>query len=166
MWVLFLTIEGELLRRCLAPLKDSFMNESVLINATYFRNRLSELGLKQWWIADQIGVDRKTVSRWLQGQVRSAQIDNVRRLCEVLACQLNDIVLDNEADSFATVEDQKTAANIMLNSSLIEKLGAIGEWDAIEGLLRSCLIPSKPIKDHSMRSIQPTYDRTLAPKQN
>ncbi|MCX6117259.1 MAG: tetratricopeptide repeat protein [Proteobacteria bacterium] len=118
------------------------MNESVLINATYFRNRLSELGLKQWWVADQIGVDRKTVSRWLQGQVRSAQIDNVRRLCEVLACQLNDVVLGNEADSFATVEDQKTAANIMLNSSLIEKLGAIGEWDAIEGLLRSCLIPS------------------------
>ena len=48
----------------------------ITLNSAWLRNRVAELGLKQWWPAEQIGVDKKTVIRWLHGHVRSIQPAN------------------------------------------------------------------------------------------
>ncbi len=37
------------------------LNELELLDASFLRERIDALGLKQWWLAEQIGVDRKTV---------------------------------------------------------------------------------------------------------
>lgn len=111
----------------------------------FLKNRVHELGLKQWWLAEQVGVDRKTVTRWLNGQVRSVQPANIERLCEVLGCGTGDLVLANQADLLATLEDQKAAAKSLIQSSLIDKLGPIGEWDVIENLVKATLVENLPL---------------------
>lgn len=116
-----------------------------LLNSTFLKNRVVELGLKQWWLAEQVGVDRKTVIRWLQGQVKSIQADNLEALCRVLNCQLADLILENAADQLASVADQKHAAQLLVQSSLIEKLGPIGEWNVIESLLKATIVPGLPL---------------------
>jgi hypothetical protein len=45
------------------------------LNGTALRNRVAELGLRQWWLAEQLNLDRRTVLRWLNGQVRSIAPD-------------------------------------------------------------------------------------------
>mgnify|MGYP003394845959 CR=1 FL=1 len=104
-----------------------------------------ELGLKQWWLAEQVGVDRKTVMRWLQGQVKSVQSENIEALCRVLSCNTSDLCLENAADQLASIDDQKQAAQLLAQSSLIEKLGPIGEWNVIESLLKATIVPGLPI---------------------
>jgi hypothetical protein len=42
------------------------------IDTTALRNRVAALGLRQWWLAEQLGVDRRTVLRWINGQVAQA----------------------------------------------------------------------------------------------
>jgi tetratricopeptide (TPR) repeat protein len=115
------------------------------INLSFLKNRVTELGYKQWWLAEQVGVDRKTVSRWLSGVVRSIQIENMERLAEALSCKIEDLILPNELDQLATEADQRTAAQIVTTSSLIERLGPIGEWNVIESLLKATVVSDLPL---------------------
>lgn len=117
----------------------------LLLNSTYLNNRITELGIKQWWLAEQVGVDRKTVIRWTQGQVRSIQPESVTALARILSCEVDDLTLSDEADQLASTEDQKSAAQLLAGSSLIDKLGPIGEWNVIEGLLKATIVPDLPI---------------------
>ncbi len=117
----------------------------ILLNHVFLKNRIAELGIKQWWLAEQIGVDRKTIIRWIQGQVRSIQIENAEKLTKILECTLLDLTLKNEAEQLSTPEDQRTAAALLTSSSLIEKLGPIGEWNVIESLLKATLVPNLPL---------------------
>lgn len=116
-----------------------------LLNSSYLKNRIVELGLKQWWLAEQVGVDRKTVIRWLHGKVKSVQSENIDALCRVLDCKVSDITLENAADQLASIDDQKQAAQLLAQSSLIEKLGPIGEWNVIESLLKATIVPGLPL---------------------
>ncbi|MGZ3786714.1 MAG: helix-turn-helix domain-containing protein [Bdellovibrio sp.] len=116
-----------------------------ILNSIFLKNRIAELGIKQWWLAEQVGVDRKTVTRWVQGKVRAIQVSNAEALAKILNCSLKDLILENEADQLATPEDQRNAASLIAASSLIEKLGPIGEWNVIEGLLKATIVPNLPL---------------------
>lgn len=121
------------------------MKTNLLLNSIFLKNRLAELSLKQWWLAEQVGVDRKTVVRWIQGKVKSIQPENAEALCKILNCSLDELCLNNEAEQLATPQDQKTAAELLVQSSLIEKLGPIGEWNVIESLLKATILQNLPL---------------------
>jgi len=120
------------------------MKKDLLLNSIFLKNKLVENGIKQWWLAEQVGVDRKTVVRWVQGKVKSIQSENAEALCKILNCSLDNLCLKNEADQLATPQDQKIAAELLLQSSLVEKLGPIGEWNVIESLLKATIVPNLP----------------------
>jgi tetratricopeptide (TPR) repeat protein len=120
--------------------------DHITLNISYLKNRTAELGLKQWWLAEQVGVDRKTVNRWLQGQVRSIQIGNAKALAQVLNCRIEDLSLTDESSQLASAEDQKHAAQLLASSSVVEKLGPIGEWNVIESLLKATLVSGLPLQ--------------------
>jgi DNA-binding Xre family transcriptional regulator len=124
---------------------DSLAKSEFLLNHIFLKNRIAELGVKQWWLAEQIGVDRKTVIRWVQGQVKSIQIENAEKLIKILDCRMDELKSTNESKQFATAEDQKAAAALLVTSSLIGKLGPIGEWNVIESLLKSTMVPNLPL---------------------
>lgn len=119
--------------------------DQLTLNLSFLKNRVTELGFKQWWLAEQIGVDRKTVNRWLNGLVRSIQIENAEKLADALSCKVADLTSPNESNQIATEEDQKLAAQVVVSSSLIDKLGPIGEWNVIESLLKSTIVPNLPL---------------------
>lgn len=119
--------------------------EDYLLNHIFLKNRIAELGVKQWWLAEQIGVDRKTVVRWVQGQVKSIQSGNAEKLAKILDCKLEDLTANNLAEQLATIEDQKAAAALLTTSSLIDKLGPVGEWNVIESLLKAVIVPNLPL---------------------
>lgn len=114
------------------------------LNIVFLKNRLQELGLKQWWLAEQLGVDRKTVSRWVQGQVRSIQPENAQTLATILQCQVDDLLVIDEFQQLASVAQQKQAAEMLLDSSIVERLGPLGEWNVIESLLKAVIVPNLP----------------------
>lgn len=121
------------------------ISASVTLNSAWLRNRVAELGLKQWWLAEQIGVDKKTVIRWLHGHVRSIQLSNATALANVLACRVEDLELPRDAVDLASPDDQRAAAALLATSSLLDTLGPIGEWDVIERLLKAVAVPDLPL---------------------
>jgi tetratricopeptide (TPR) repeat protein len=119
-----------------------------LLDSSAIRTIAAEKGLKQWWIAEQLGVHRKTVSRWINGTVRRTTPSLARELAGLLGCSVDSILAQNEAELFATVRDQKAAAAVLRTSSLLDRLGPAGEWDTAETLLRGSLLPELPADVH------------------
>lgn len=50
---------------------------------------LTEQGLKRWWVAEQAGVHKTTLRRWLNGKIAKVQQKNVSRLAQVLTTSEN-----------------------------------------------------------------------------
>jgi tetratricopeptide (TPR) repeat protein len=118
---------------------------TITLNSAWLRNRIAELGLKQWWLAEQIGVDKKTVIRWMHGHVRSIQVSNAQALASVLGCRRVDLELPRGAIDLATADDQRAAAALLATSALLDRLGPVGEWDVIESLLKAVAVPDLPL---------------------
>ena len=115
------------------------------LNATALRNRVAELGLRQWWLAEQLNVDRRTVLRWLNGQVRSIAPDRAEDLAVVLGCPVTELLLHEPATQLASPEDQRRAGAALATSQLLDRLGPVGEWDVAEQLIRAAAVPDLPV---------------------
>ena len=120
------------------------MQDTITLNSAWLRNRVAELRLKQWWLAEQAGVDKKTVVRWLHGHVRSIRVDNARVLAGVLDCRIDDLMLPDARAGLATEADQARAAELLASGALIDKLGPVGDWDVIETLIKAIAVPQLP----------------------
>jgi tetratricopeptide (TPR) repeat protein len=119
--------------------------KELILNCSALKNRVTALGIKQWWLAEQVGVDRKTVIRWLQGKVKRIQHENAEALAQILQCEIEALCHSSEAENLASPEDQRQAATLLSTSALMERLGPIGEWDVVEGLLRATIVPDLPL---------------------
>lgn len=128
-----------------AVIENRVSEPTIVLNSAWLRNRIAELGLKQWWLAEQVGVDKKTVIRWMHGHVRSIQASNAAALAGVLGCRAADLELPRGAVDLATAADQRAAAALLATSSLLDKLGPVGEWDVIESLLKAVAVPDLPL---------------------
>ncbi len=121
------------------------MSPLLQLNATWLRNRVAELGLRQWWLAEQLGVDRRTVLRWVNGQVRSIPPARAAALAQVLACRLEDLLLHEPGRELASAEDQRAAGLALAASTLLDRLGPAGEWDVVEQLVKASAVPDLPV---------------------
>lgn len=121
------------------------MATPMTLNATALRNRLAERGLRQWWLAEQLGVDRRTVLRWVNGQVRSIAPDRAAQLAAVLGCPVSELLVHDESSQLASPEDQHAAGLALANSQLMDRLGPVGEWNVIEQLVRASAVPDLPV---------------------
>lgn len=121
------------------------MAEPLQLNASWLRNRVAELGLRQWWLAEQLGVDRRSVLRWINGQVRSIAPERARNLAEVLGCRVADLLLHDPGRQLASPDDQRSAGLALATSRLLDRLGPVGEWDVVEQLVRASAVPDLPL---------------------
>lgn len=121
------------------------MADLLTLNATALRNLMAQRGLRQWWLAEQLGVDRKTVLRWVNGQVRQVHPAKVQALAQVLGCTADTLLLHDPAAQLATADDQRAAGLAVVRSALLDRLGAIGEWDVVEQLLKASAVPDLPL---------------------
>tara|TARA_R110002072_G_scaffold534_2_gene3611 strand:+ start:145415 stop:146536 length:1122 start_codon:yes stop_codon:yes gene_type:complete len=119
--------------------------EKILLNLVFFDNRFRELELKQWWLAVEIGVDRKTVGRWLTGQTKRIRKDNLKKLSEILECIEEDLILKDEASQFASASEQKEAAKLIEQDNLLEILTPTGKWPLLAGLIKASMEPNLPV---------------------
>lgn len=120
--------------------------DTIRIATHVLGRRVEVLGLKQWWIARELGVTRKTVSRWLTGKVKRAARENLVALAELLDCELETITERDEADVLATREEQSVAARLIQERGLTELLAPTDEWALAESLIKASMQPDLPLR--------------------
>ena len=120
-------------------------NDTQLINITYLENRMGELDLKNWWVAEYIGVDRKTLTRWLTGKVKTIKSENLLALADCLKCKPEDLTLTDEASVVASKEEQAIAAELIVQENLLSTLTPLGQWPLLESVVKATMQPNLPL---------------------
>ncbi len=100
--------------------------------------------IKQWWLARRLGVDRKTITRWLSGKTQRISHDNLRRLAGELSCREEDLIVQDSLEALGTREDRWKAARQLQHSNLTEMVGPSYSWELAESVIRSTLDPAMP----------------------
>lgn len=121
--------------------------DTIRLDTHFLVRRIEVLELKQSWVADQVGVARKTVSRWCTGKVKRLGRDSAESLAEVLRCQLSELTVSDEVDVLATKEEQKVAAKLIQQNDLLELLSPSDNWALAESLIKASLQPDLPLVD-------------------
>jgi tetratricopeptide (TPR) repeat protein len=129
--------------------------DTVRLNTHFLVRRIEVLGLKQGWVADQVGVARKTVSRWATGKVKRIERASAEALADVLSCALADLLASDPV--LATKEEQKVAAKLIQEHDLLELLSPTDNWQLAESLIKASMQPDLPLADvgrlHNLLSI-------------
>lgn len=47
--------------------------------------------MRQWWVAERVGVHKTTLRRWLSGEIGAVHQENLARLADVLCTSLSEI---------------------------------------------------------------------------
>lgn len=115
---------------------------TAILNLPFAEERIRELGLKRQAISRRIGVHRNTVRRWLNGEIKWVYIGNLIELAKVLNCQLDDLILNNEAELLASRLEQKEAAHIVLQEDLPSILKTEDKYQLLEAILKMALQPN------------------------
>jgi hypothetical protein len=103
--------------------------------------RVSELGIKQWWLARKLEVTTRTVNRWMTGKVKRLSRDNLDRMVEVLKTTRDELSSPDEADVFATRAEQTRAASVLVLPETENMFKASQQFSAYEQLLKATLHP-------------------------
>ena len=117
---------------------------TLLVNPVAITEQLNQQGLKQWWVAEQIGIDRATLSRWLNGRVKWAKQENIKAIAEILQCKPNDLVICDEINLETSKQDQKHAAELIKKRELKELIRNTEDWELFESILTTTIHRNLP----------------------
>lgn len=109
------------------------------LNSGFLVTRIDDLGLRRWWIAEQIGVDRRTLYRWLSGKTGRIPDAKLRRLAEIVKVDVPDLLTTAQPFT-ATAADQVRAARSLLDSNLLESLMPPHQFGLFERLAKGLVV--------------------------
>ncbi|WP_432662174.1 tetratricopeptide repeat protein [Wukongibacter baidiensis] len=114
---------------------------TIAINTHFINNRIQELGLKRSWLAERIGVDRKTISRWTTGKVKYIADYNAEALAKCLEATIQDISDNTDIYTLGTQLDKELAVKEIISEDLLLLLSPTGNWRLIETIIKSTISP-------------------------
>jgi tetratricopeptide (TPR) repeat protein len=110
------------------------------LNTTIVRDLIDRRGLQQWWIAEQLGINRRTLYRWLTGQTANIPPASIVALAGILESSVEDIT-QQEVPMLATAADQLRAARSLIDNGTMEELLAGHRFREFETLAKGLLVP-------------------------
>lgn len=122
-------------------------NGKALLDSSFVQNRIKELELRQWWIAEQIGVSQKTIMRWANGKVRYIGNKDLENLSEILDCTVNEIIVKDPKKFYATKETQDSLLKLLSDEKYLHHSLDVGRLKIFEVIMKSAMTEDIPILD-------------------
>lgn len=134
----------------LSPQYVSAMKRGHLpINRNRLEAELVRQQLKVWWVAEQIKVDRKTISRWLAGTVEAASLDNIEALAQLLQRPFEELCQSDQNPSPAAQPEVSTTAQLIVDKGLKDILEVFHNHALLEAILKGSLHPQLDPNTHA-----------------
>jgi tetratricopeptide (TPR) repeat protein len=108
---------------------------TVALDTSFVETRIAALGLKQYWLAEQLGVHPRTVLRWVNGQVRRIQREHLIALAHHLQCSEAELSPgDDESE-----DPRAEAARRLVDDDILTLLTPSGSFPMVETLIAATL---------------------------
>ncbi|SMF57268.1 helix-turn-helix domain-containing protein [Pseudobacteriovorax antillogorgiicola] len=112
--------------------------KSIRINSNSLLAIVVKKNIKLTWLAHVTLVDRKTISRWLSGDIKRVRRENFFKLVDALECEPEELVHETMTN-YASKDEQINAAREVLN--LVKD---IKDSKSVEKILKGMILPTLP----------------------
>ncbi|AQQ00786.1 transcriptional regulator [Pseudoalteromonas aliena] len=97
-------------------------SKTALLNRKQLQQLILQKSIKHLWLANQIGVSEKTLTRWLNGSVSRIRLSNLTKLAHALSCTKEDLIARSEIDIYPSEENRDILVNELHNDGLLYEL--------------------------------------------
>lgn len=118
--------------------KTEILNRELLIS------QISKGSIKHLWLANQIGVSEKTLSRWVSGNVTRIRSSNLNKLALALDCSREDLIAEPDVDDYPSDKDRNVLINELNNDGLLYQLLVSSKIKLVISLIKSTFHSSLP----------------------
>ena len=99
------------------------------LNSRYLNDRIEQLDLRKWWIAEQLNIAPKTLRRWASGEIKNVSRDHLKSLSQLLQCSESELILTDPSAGYAdSAEKHHAAQDVLRDDHLLSDLGKFGGW--------------------------------------
>ncbi len=110
----------------------------VNLNREFVIAKIESLGLRRWWLAEQLGINRRTLHRWLNGQTQHISDTAATKLAANLGCSVAEL---SEPEDTASHQDQLEEAKALAASNLLANMSPGHEFALYTQLAKGMLVP-------------------------
>ncbi len=103
-------------------------------------DRFEARQMRRWWVAEQLGISRRTLLRWLNGVTAEISSVAAEKLAEILSCSVQEIIHSTDSD-IATSEEQSEAARALVASDLLASMAPGHQYALYTKLAKGMLVP-------------------------
>lgn len=97
-------------------------SKTEIINRQRLAAFINQHSIKHAWLASKLNVSEKTLSRWVNGSVTRIRVANLRKLANVLECDINTLIATSEVDVYSSESNRDILVNELFNDSLLYEL--------------------------------------------
>ncbi len=114
------------------------------LNREQLISEINESSIKHLWLANQIGVSEKTLSRWVSGDVTRIRSSNLNKLAIALDCSREVLIAEPDKDDFPTDKNRNVLVNELNNDGLLYQLLVSSKIKLAISLIKSTFHSSLP----------------------
>jgi|TARA_Y100000310_G_C20666317_1_gene807688 DNA-binding Xre family transcriptional regulator len=109
------------------------------LNHSFVREIIKQKNYRKWWVAEQLGISRRTLHRWLSGETEDVPETMLKQLAALLNCSIQDVTHWTKPES--THLDQIAAAQSLISSGVLESLMPAHHFEMFEKLAKGLIVP-------------------------
>ncbi|WP_053980727.1 helix-turn-helix domain-containing protein [Marinagarivorans algicola] len=118
--------------------------KTVLLNRAQLKQMVTEQAIKHIWLANEIGVSEKTLTRWLKGDVIRIRIHNLNKLALALKCPKEDLIATSETDAYPSEKNRDLLIDELSSDGFLYELMMSSKINLTVSLIKSTFHPRLP----------------------
>lgn len=118
--------------------------KTVLLNRAQLKQMVTEQAIKHLWLASEIDVSEKTLTRWLNGDVTRIRINNLSKLASALRCSKEDLIASSETDAYPSEKNRDVLINELSSDGFLYELMMSSKINLTVSLIKSTFHPRLP----------------------
>jgi DNA-binding Xre family transcriptional regulator len=93
-----------------------------LLDRDKLKTLINDMSIKHAWLASEIRISERTLTRWINGDVTRVRISNLKKLAVALGCETNTLIARSETESYPSHVNRAILVNELHNDSLLYEL--------------------------------------------
>ena len=119
-------------------------NKTEILDRNKLKYLINDMSIKHVWLASQIKVSEKTLTRWINGDVTRIRVGNLKKLAEALNCEIKVLIASSEIDVYSSLKNRDVLVNELYNDSLLYELLVSSKIKLAISLIKSTLHSKLP----------------------
>ena len=119
--------------------------ELKLLNHQAIAQIISERGYKLWWVAEQLNINERTLSRWINKKIKRISSANIKILSTFFNVPQEYFIRYEEPEELASATQLTQLATLLENHRVAEIMLEMGRYDLLTEILKTSIHSNMPL---------------------